>query len=312
MDLGELYAGPWSDFVGNRDRWAAAAKAAGDPVGSRAIKALKKPTRGAWLVNLLVRHEAARLTELFELGESLARAHRDADPEELRRLSGLRGAVVNSLSGRASALGAERGYAAPDAVRQEVAETIQAAMADPDLADRVLEGALTATVRAAGFGPVDLFAPAAGLAEVIQLRPTTRSAQSAEPAAEPPVEPAVPPGPDPAEIRRLNRELGRAEARWEESRDRVERIQELAAAAAAELAQHDIELAEVRALVTELRAALEAAQGQEEALLAHGAGLAADAERLSAAAERATEEAGDFSALVDRLSAELAALDPES
>lgn len=312
MDLGELYAGPWSDFVGNRDRWAAAAKAAGDLAGSRAIKGLKKPTRGAWLVNLLVHHEADRLTELFELGESLARAHRDADPDELRRLSGLRGAVVNSLSGRASALGAERGYAAPDAVRQEVAETIQAAMADPDLADRVLAGGLTTTVRAAGFGPVDLFAPGPALAEVIQLRPASRAEPSADEPIGSPAPIPEPPGPDPAEIRRLNRELGRAEARSEESRDRLERIQGQAASAAAELARHDDDLVEVRARVSELRAALEAAQLQEQAVLARGEGLAAEAQRLAVAVERATEEASDMAGVVDRLSAELAALDPDS
>lgn len=299
MDLGELYAGPWQDFVAGRDRLAAAAKAAGDAGGARAIKALRKPTRGAWLVNLLARHETERLAEVLELGESLARAHRDADPDELRRLSALRGAVVNSLAGRATALGAERGYAAPDSIRQEVSETIQAAMADPALADRVLAGAMTATVRAAGFGPADLFAAAPDLATVI---PFPQSAP-AEPAA-----PAVPAGPDPAEVRRLSRDLGRAEARWEEARDRLQRADAAATTAAEALADQTAQVTDVGERAAALRSALAAAELQEQAAIARRDELAVEAESKENLRRRAAAETAEFAELIERLNRELAAL----
>jgi exonuclease VII small subunit len=296
VDLGELYAGPWQDFVSSRDRLAAAAKAAGDAAGARALKKLKKPTRGAWLVNLLARHETERLAEVFELGDSLARAHREADPVEMRKLSTLRSRLVGSLAGRASALGAERGYAAPDAVRSEVAETLQAAMADPTLAERILGGTLTATVRAAGFGPADLFAPstAPALAHVIPLR------------AEEPPEPAdAPPGPDPAEVRRISRELGRAEARWEAAQGRWERAEEAATAAEDGLALREQQLALAIERVAELRAALLAAERETEAALTRRDDAAAEASMASAARQEAAAEAAAFKELIDRLSQEL-------
>lgn len=293
MDLGELYAGPWQDFIARRDRMVAAAKAAGDRSAAQALKALRKPTRAAWLVNLLARHEADQLAEVFELGESLARAHRDADPSELRRLSALRGAVIGSLTSRANALGAERGYAAPDSVRQEVSETIQAAMADPALADRVLTSTLTTTVRAAGFGPADLFAPAPPMAEVIQLRPS-------EP---------EPVGPDPGEVRRLSRELGRAEARWEEAEVRLRRTQEAAAAAEQELREQEERLVRASERTQELRVALDAAEQDERAIRARREELTTSAESTRSARERAGQESDHLRELVDRLTKELADLD---
>ncbi|MDO5498827.1 MAG: hypothetical protein Q4F67_03995 [Propionibacteriaceae bacterium] len=292
VDLGELYAGPWQDFVARRGHLVAAARAAGDRAAAQQLQQLKKPTRGAWLVNLIAHHERDRLAEVLELGESLARAHRDADPAELRRLSALRTAVVDSLAGRASALGAERGYAAPDSVRQEVAETIQAALADPQLADRVLTGQLATTVRAAAFGPADLFAPAAPMAQVIPLR--------REAAAEP--EPA---GADPAEVRRASRDLGRAEARWDEARERLQR----ADAALAEAVAAQTEQAE---LAAELDTRLAEVQRQLARLEAEAAGardrlteLVRGVDDRQAARDRATRETTEAAELITQLQEQL-------
>lgn len=295
IDLGELYAGPWEDFVAHRDRLAAGARAAGDRPGARALKALRKPTRGAWLVNLLTRHEAAQLAEVLELGESLARAHRDADPDELRRLSAVRGAAIHSLTGRATALAAERGYAAPDSVRQEVSETIQAAMADPALADRVLAGVMTATVRAAGFGPTDLFAAPSPMAEVLPFR--TTEAQSPAP--------PKPAGPDPAVQRRLSRDLGRAEARWAEAQERLGRAQAAGAEADAAVQQQEAKLAEITERVASLRAQLAVVERNERVVEARRDELARTASELRAAATRAHDESRRLRDVIDRLHQEL-------
>lgn len=293
VDLGELYAGPWQDFVAQRDRLVAQARAAGDRPAAQALKALKKPTRGAWLVNLLAHHEPDQLAEVLELGESLARAHRDADPDELRRLSALRGAVINSLTGRASALATERGYAAPESIRQEVAETLQAAMADPALADRVLAGTMAATVRAAGFGPAEMFATAPPMADIIQLRPA-KPAVSQEEA-----------GPDPVEVRRLSRDLGRAEARWEEAQERLERAEAATTEADAALQDQDAQLAEIAEHAASLRAALAVAEEDELAARVRRDELAATAAERRAMTNRAVEETSRFKDVIDRLHQEL-------
>lgn len=240
--IADLYAGSFEGFLTRRSELAAAIRSTGDRAAAKAITSLRKPTRGAWLVNLLVHHATAEVTEVLDLGEALARAHRDADPDELRRLSGLRNAVIDSLVRRAVGLGAEQGYQAADAVRQEVAETLQAAMADQELADRVLAGGLVATVRAAGFGPTDLFAPA--LAEVIPIRPEVASPAAAAPA------------PDPAEVRRLERERGRAEGRLEEAQERLERTRTAAEQARAAWTEAKAEESEVADIVARLTAEL--------------------------------------------------------
>lgn len=301
FDVGELYAGPWQDFVAHRDRLAAAARAAGDKPAALALKALRKPTRGAWLMNLLARHEAGQLAEVLGLGELLARAHRDADPDALRQLSALRGKAVETLTGRAAALGAEHGYAAPESVRQEVSETIQAAMADPSLADRVLAGAMTETVRAAAFGPTDLFAAAPRMAEVIPLR-----AEGAQPPG--PQEPAKP---DQGTVRRLRRDLGRAETRWKEARERLERAEVASAEARAAVQEQERELAEVTEQATLLRGELAAAEQDERVAQTKRDELARKAEELRRVTDRAVEETSRLEGVIDRLRRELSDLEIE-
>lgn len=301
FDVDELYAGPWQDFVAHRDRLAAAARAAGDKPAALALKALREPTRGAWLINLLARHEAGQLAEVLGLGESLARAHRDADPDALRRLSALRGKVVESLTGRAAALGAERGYAAPESVRQEVSETIQAAMADPAVADRVLAGTMTETVRAAAFGPTDLFAAAPRMADVIPLR-----AEDAQPPA--PQEPAKP---DQGTVRRLRRDLGRAEARWKEARERLERAEAASAEARAAVQEQERELAEIAEQATLLRGELAAVEQDERIAQTKRDELAETAEEMRRITDRAVEETNRLEDVIDRLRRELSDLEIE-
>ena len=288
-DIAGLYAGPLQDFVARRGRLAAEIKAAGDAAGAKRVLALRKPTRGAWLVNLLAFHEADRLTEVFELGASLAKAHRDADPSALRELSALRAGVLDALAGRAAALGSERGYAVPDQVRAEVVETLQAAMADPALADRVLEGAMAATVRAAGFGPADLFAPAepgAGrLAEVIPLRPVAEAPTA--------------PGPDMAEIRRLSRELGRAEARLDDARERRARADEAVRSAQAECDEEQSRTERLASEIAELQRRLDILVADRAVATARLEGLRSAVAKKESFRDRADAEVAELSDVIE-------------
>lgn len=295
--IADLYAGSWEGFIGRRSEMAAALRSSGDGVAAKTVAALRKPTRGAWLVNLLVHRESAQVTEVFELGEELARAHRDADAPELRRLSSMRTAVIESLTRRAVALGAETGYSASDAVIQEIAETLQAAMADPALADKVLAGALVATVRAAGFGPADVFAPS--LAEVIPLRPNRASgtAQSRPEA-----------GPDPIEVRRLERERGRAEGRLDEARERRDRAIGEEDRAKAERDASRAELAEVDGRLAEITQLLGLVTAEQEKVSAR----VSECDRILAerieARKTADADAGRLAELVDEFTKRLAEL----
>lgn len=291
--IADLYAGSWEGFVGRRSEMAAAIRSSGDRVAAKAVASLRKPTRGAWLVNLLVHRESAQVAEVFELGEELARAHRNADAAELRRLSSMRTAVIESLTRRAVALGAEQGYSASEAVSQEIAETLQAAMADPALADKVLEGTLVATVRAAGFGPADVFAPT--IADVIPLRPVRTAS-------------APRPGPDPTEVRRLERERGRAEGRLEEAQSRRDRALGDQERARAELAEVRAEVAEVAGRLTEIRELLAAVTEEHERLSARESEFDRVLAERSAAREAADADADKLTELVEELTRRLAEL----
>ncbi len=154
----ELYGISPDAFVERRIRLVAQARAAKDRELARQIGQLRRPTRTAWLVNLLARHEPDRLTELLTLGAALQDAQRRMSGEDLRRLSRQRRSLVDSLARRAVTLGEEQDYAAADGTLQQVGQSLQAALGDPEVAELVRLGRLTQAVTYGGFGPGDLAA----------------------------------------------------------------------------------------------------------------------------------------------------------
>ncbi len=69
----ELYGGAPADFVARRDELAKQARADGDRELATAIKALRRPTVGAWYLNLAAAAGLTSLRELLDLGGSCAR-----------------------------------------------------------------------------------------------------------------------------------------------------------------------------------------------------------------------------------------------
>ena len=111
-------------------------------------------------MNLVARRAPDAVTELLEIGNALREAQQNLDGAELRRLSTARHRAVDALSRQAADLGADADYAATEAVRQEVRQTLQAALADPEQAELVRRGTLSQAVSYGGFGPFDVIAPA--------------------------------------------------------------------------------------------------------------------------------------------------------
>lgn len=151
-----LYALPPEEFVARRAALAKEAKETGQKELAARIGKLRKPTRSAWVVNLLARDAGDELQELLDLGEALAEATRALSGPDLRRLSTQRNAAVNSLTRRATALAADHDHPASEAQRTEVAQTLQAALADPNVAHVVRSGVLTRATQYGGFGPLDV------------------------------------------------------------------------------------------------------------------------------------------------------------
>lgn len=140
----DLYALPPEEFTAARD---AAAKQ------DKALKALRKPTVSAWVLNTLVRREAGLLEDLLALGPLLTDAQQRGNGDALRRLGEQRRQLIASVTTRALDLA---GRPTSPAVRSEVESTLEAALADPASAEAVRSGQLLRPLTYAGFGGVDL------------------------------------------------------------------------------------------------------------------------------------------------------------
>lgn len=138
-----LYALEPEEFTAARDD--AAKNADGDD--RKAVKALRRPTVPAYVVNMLARHHRDDVEALVALGDDLRKAM--AGRGDIRELSDRRRETVRALV-HAAPEAAGRDLTA--AVEAEVAATLEAATADPDLGAAVLSGRLVKPLRYAGFG----------------------------------------------------------------------------------------------------------------------------------------------------------------
>lgn len=172
----QLYALPADRFTAARDEAARADRAL-----AKQIKALRKPTASAHLVNQLVRAEPVVLQELLALGPALAQAQRDADADALRELGRRRRQLVDTVTDQVVTLS---DAAVSAAVRAEVVSTLEAGLADPAAAEAVRSGRLVRALQFAGFGGADLTDAVAAPGAPPRSRDTTTPRKSAATAVE--------------------------------------------------------------------------------------------------------------------------------
>ncbi|WP_032402874.1 hypothetical protein [Rhodococcoides fascians] len=149
----DLYSLAPADFVSHRSAYVTRFKKAGDKSGATRIGGLRKPTVVAWLVNTLARQDESALAELFDLGEQLERAQQRGDGPSLRELSTARSTSIRALTEQAISLGRDLGVTVGDNAAREIANTLNAAMADPEIRDRVRAGRTVTAETYSGFGP---------------------------------------------------------------------------------------------------------------------------------------------------------------
>lgn len=151
----ELYGGPPDQFIATRDAAVKRARAAGDRELAERIRQLRRPTAAAALLN---RHrragESDDLDALVELGEQLRAAQQKLDAPALRALSAERTPRINAVIDAIAA--EESGDELTATVREQLSQTLTAAVADADAARAVLSGHLVAALSYSGFGEVDL------------------------------------------------------------------------------------------------------------------------------------------------------------
>jgi hypothetical protein len=277
----ELYALSPDDFIERRQQLVAEARVAKDRQLATQIGKLRRPTRSAWLINLLARQEPDDVTALLELGTALHEAQQRMAGDELRQLSAQRRRTVDALARRAVELGREQGYSAPDGATQEVSQTLQTALGDAEIADLVRTGTLTQAVTYGGFGPTDLAsALGASLPTQAPRQPEKKAPTESAPAMDP----------------KQRREAEKAAAEARERSTAARKAAEAAESEAEAATEHADELADqVESLRSQLRQTETAEREAREAARTarkHHQELrqaALSAEQAAAAAEEAIE-----------------------
>ena len=163
-ELDRLFHGPLEDFTSERNDAAKSLRSEGKDEAAGWVKALRKPTRGAWLVNQLAVRKTEEVDRLLAAGRELRAAQEEMlagspDREKLREAAGREREAIDSLLRTAEAIGREHGVGAQILTR--VGETLQAASSEPEVAEVIKRGRLTREQRAASIGLVGPATPAA-------------------------------------------------------------------------------------------------------------------------------------------------------
>lgn len=150
--LDQLYAVAPEDFTALRTRLAAEAKKSGDTAEAKRISSARKPTTSAAVVNRLVHSDPGVRDRLGELGEELRSAHTGMDGARIRELTARQRALIEQLT--KAALEVSEVASPTAALRDDVTDTLHAAIADPEVRDRL--GRLAKAEQWSGFGDAEM------------------------------------------------------------------------------------------------------------------------------------------------------------
>jgi chromosome segregation ATPase len=296
----ELYGVAPAEFTDARNGYAKELKTAGDKALSERVKVLRKPSVAAWVVNMLVRHNAEEMTQVLDLGASLRAAQADLDADALRELTKQRRQLVAAVAGRGRTLAKELGQKLSESVQRQVEDTLHAAMVDTDAEAAVRSGMLVDPLTPSGLGSVRAASAVADHTAIGRsARPLSEVTSSASQRPKLSVVPEIDPEQRERERRReeltaAKQDLRAAEAdlkvTQKELKQRDKRVSDLQAAAL----QVNGEIDELRRKLDDLEARLERLDDQ--------IGTATE-ERDDAAEEVAEAEAAvqEAQAEVDRL-----------
>jgi vacuolar-type H+-ATPase subunit I/STV1 len=235
----ELYGLTLPEFTPARD--AKAKKLKGTDLAAP-VKALKKPSVAAWVVNLLVRQETEQVDQVLQVGAALREAQAAMSGDELRQLTRQRRQVTAAVTTQARRLARENGQKITEAVAQQVEATLTAAMVDEECAKAVRSGMLLTALEATGVDAVDLDR-AVALPEALGFVATPRDAA---PAGKPDLK--VVPDPD-----RDEKALAAAREALEQAEGELSDAEEARDQAARELFDLQARAMQVQAEIDELK-----------------------------------------------------------
>jgi hypothetical protein len=179
-ELDELYGLPLGEFTAARNELAKELRADGKADAAAWVKALRKPTRAAWVTNQLRARRRKDLADALERGAELRGLQEKllagkVDRERLREAARAEQQAIESLMRTAEAIAREHG-AGPQ-ILDRVAETLQAAASDPRVAEAIEKGRVEREARATSLG---LVGPATSAAKAPSPRKGAKGAGTAK------------------------------------------------------------------------------------------------------------------------------------
>lgn len=245
-----LYGLPAAEFTAARDAAAKEHRGTARELAD-AIRALRKPTAPAAVLNLLVRRDPAQVDQVLAVGEALREAAETLSGADLRALTKQRRQLTAAVTARARALASEHGQRVSEAVAEQVEATLTAAMIDAQAAIALRTGLLLTALRSTGLDPSDLSSSVA-IPDVADFAPSPIEAPA-------PPQLRVVPDPDAVAKRRATAATALAEAE--------ETLSEARAAVVS--AEDEVENLEARSLqlqaeIDELRRRLEEHENEQD------------------------------------------------
>jgi DNA repair exonuclease SbcCD ATPase subunit len=235
----DLYGLPLGEFTPARD--AKAKELKGDDLGKQ-VKALKKPSTAAWVVNLLVRREQEQVDQVLTVGEALREAQASMSGDELRALTKQRRQLTAALTHQARRLAADEGLKVTQAVADQVEATLTAAMVDEECGKAVRSGLLVAALATTGVDEVEL-ARSVAVPEALGFR---AKARGAEPSAPPDLHVVPDPNAD-------AKALAAAQERLDAAEEALAEVQESLDEAVADVEKLEARSMQVQAEIDELK-----------------------------------------------------------
>jgi hypothetical protein len=174
-----LYGLTLPEFTPARDALAKELKTSDKDLSAR-VKALKKPSLAAWVVNLLVRREPEQVEQVLGVGAALREAQASLAADDLRALTRQRRQLTAAVTTTARGHALDLGQKITSSVADEVEATLTAAMVDADAAEAVRSGLLVKALATTGLGDLDLTAYVA-VPEAVGFVPTPTELEPPEP-----------------------------------------------------------------------------------------------------------------------------------
>lgn len=161
--LDRLFRAPLEEFTPARDELARSLRSDGKTEAADWVKGLQKPTRAAWIVNQVAARNTKAISQLLRASAELREAQDEmlagsTNHRRLRESAQRERKAIDSLTGTAEQIGGQIGVGRQ--ILGRVAETLQAAASDPEVAEAIERGRLTREQRAASIGLIGSATPA--------------------------------------------------------------------------------------------------------------------------------------------------------